>query len=126
MEEKKKELDSLKNEMKALYKELIEESKGRYDYNYTRKDPSKESFCDIVKMINDKANEIDKLEPGLFFRQQMGSIMHKEVKYVEHHKCDYAANKKLTVANRNKLEGLMKTAISKIRLTFYDLLKDIE
>ncbi len=74
---KENEIITLKEELKALYKRLLEEQKGPYGTNFMPRDPSPDTYVLLAKNLINKASAICKHDQNFCNLQELGSIKMK-------------------------------------------------
>lgn len=112
-------------EIRSLFRELIEEEKGRINLTARRiVPPNGYEYAQKAKDLYDKTIELESIN-SKYSAWHLKFIMEKEVERVNLHKHEYNGNtpKAKSVA---KLQQLMHKATLSIKRSLYDILEDIQ
>ena len=115
------------NEIRALFKELIEEENERYDILTKRTIyPRNFIYVSKAKELFDKAVELEKIN-SKYSTHKLKLVFNKELYFVEHH--EYKYKKGSLIPNSKsitELQNFMHNATCNIKLYFHDVLGDIK
>ena len=115
------------DEIRALFKELIEEENERYDIPTKRTIYSRNFvYVSKAKELFTKAVELEKID-NKYSTHELKTVFNKELYFVEHHEYKY---KKGTLTPSSKsiteLQNYMHKATCYIRRSLFDVLGDIK
>ena len=114
------------NEIRALFKELIEEENERYDILTKRTIyPRNFIYVSKAKELFDKAVELEKIN-SKYSTHELKLVFNKEFDFLEHHEYKYKKDSLIpTGKSISELQNFMHKATYHIKLYFYDVLGDI-
>lgn len=117
----------LKDEIRALFKELIEEENERYDIP-TKRTIYPRNFVYVSKAneLFAKAVELEEIDTK-YSTHELKTVFNKELYFVEHHKYKYKKDS-LTPTGKSisELQNFMHNATYHIKLYYYNVLGDIK
>ena len=115
------------DDIRALFKELIEEEDERYDILTKRAIyPRNYVYVSKAKELFAKAVELEKIDIK-HSTHDLKTIFNKELYFVEHHEYKYKKDSLIpTGKSISELQNLMHNASYHIKLYFYDVLGDIK
>lgn len=116
----------LKDEIRALFKELIEEEDERYDIPTKRTIyPRNFVYVSKAKELLAKAVELEKIDTK-HSTHELKTVFNKELYFVEHHEYKYKKDSLIpTVKSMNELQNFMHNATCHIKRYLFDILGDI-
>ena len=114
-------------EIRAIFKELIEEEKGRFDIPTMRIIyPRNHVYVIKAKELYSKALELEKLD-SKYYTEQLKDVMGDEVDMVDRYDYEYKKGQNTPKGKSiTKMQNLMHDATYHIQLYFYEVLGDIE
>ena len=115
------------DDIRALFKELIEEEDEHYDILTKRAIyPRNYVYVSKAKELFAKAVELEKIDTK-HSTHDLKTIFNKELYFVEHHEYKYKKDSLIpTGKSISELQNLMHNASYHIKLYFYDVLGDIK
>lgn len=114
------------NEIRSLFKQLIEIKDGRYILNFRYKlPPDNYEYTQTAEELISKAHELSALNDN-FDSSRLWSVNDKEVKTIASYELEYHPNGKVREESIDELKGLMHNATSHIKLNFMEVLGDIK
>lgn len=120
-------IDSLKGEIISLFKELLQEPKGRYapgsGYRVVL-DPDSYYYCKIADGLIDKALELASCDSSII-SGNLGSTLHREIDSVRAHKYQYEKDGKPTARSKMELVHFMNKANCQLKQDLYEILKNV-
>ncbi|MCR4834929.1 MAG: hypothetical protein K5899_00870 [Bacteroidaceae bacterium] len=115
----------LKNEIRSLFNELVEEEKERFDFvTMSTRYPRNYFYVNKAKELYNKAIELEKVN-SKYSTEHLKLIFNKEIYFVEHHEYKYKG-RRIIKKSVDELQKYMHNATYHIKLYFYDVLGDIE
>ncbi len=117
----------LKDEIRALFKELIEEEDERYDIPTKRTIyPRNFVYVSKAKELFAKAVELEKID-SKYSTHELKTVFNKELYFVEHHEYKYKKDSSIpTSKSISELQNFMHNATYHIKLYYYNVLGDIK
>lgn len=117
----------LKDEIRALFKELIEEEDERYDIPTKRTIyPRNFVYVSKAKELFAKAVELEKID-SKYSTNELKTVFNKELYFVEHHEYKYKKDSSIpTSKSISELQNFMHNATYHIKLYYYNVLGDIK
>lgn len=120
-------IESLKGEIISLFKELLQEPKGRYapssGFRFVL-DPDSYYYCKTADNLVDKALELASHDDSLI-SGNLGSTLNHEIATIRVHKYQYGKDGRPTTKSKLELEHLMNKANEQIKLDLHEILKDV-
>ena len=120
--------EQLKEEIRHLYYELLQECNGRYlnnDFMHWH-EPSGMTYYRNAEELVKKVISLHKLN-GKYDASRLLHTFNKEVEFVRDYKYEYEHGKnKIKPSSIKKMQELMDKASSQIKLDFYDVLGDVK
>ncbi len=120
--------EQLKEEIRHLYYELLQERNGRYlnnDFMHWH-EPSGMTYYRNAEELVKKVISLHKLN-GKYDASRLLHTFNKEVEFVRDYKYENENGKnKIKPSSINKMQELMYRASSQIKLDFYDVLGDVK
>lgn len=115
------------DEIRALFKELIEEENERYDIPTKRTIfPRNFVYVSKAKELFAKAVELEKID-SKYSTHELKTVFNKELFFVEHHEYKYKKDSLIpTVKSISELQNFMHNATYHIKLYYYSALGDIK
>lgn len=120
-------IESLKSEIISLFKELLQEPKGRYALGSGYRvmlAPDSYYYCKIADSLIDKALELASYDSSII-SGNLGSTLHREIDSVRTHKYQYEKDGKPTVKSKMELEHFMNKANCQLKQDLYEILKNV-
>lgn len=114
------------DDIRTLFKELIEEEDERYD-NSTKRPmyPRNTVYVNKVQELICKASELENND-SKYSTHELKTILGKELYYIENHKYKYEKGTLIPCGKSlNEIQNLMHNATYHIKLYLYDVLGDI-
>ena len=117
----------LKDEIRALFKELIEEEDERYDISTKRTIfPRNFVYVSKVKELFAKAVELEKID-SKYSTHELKTVFNKELYFVEHHEYKYKKDSLIPSSKSiSELQNFMHNATYHIKSYYYNVLGDIK
>lgn len=121
--------EQLIDEIRQLFHELIEEEKERYipgtNYRFTLP-PDNYRYYKTAEKLSLAAHELCKINHK-YSSHELDETIRNEVSDIERFEYKFdSGSKEPTAKSKNELIGLMRNATTHIRISFYDVLGDIE
>ncbi len=121
--------EQLKNAIRGLFIELIQEEKGRYvpgsNYQFILP-PDNYFYCKKARELVEKAHQLSDIKKT-YNADYLDKVLDKEVDMVKRHTLRYRRDtNKPTIESVNERVSLMHDATYHIKLYFSDVLGDIE
>ena len=115
------------DEIRALFKELIEEENERYDIPTKRTIyPRNLVFVSKANELFAKAVELEKID-SKYSTHELKTVFNKELYFVEHHEYKYKKDSSIpTSKSISELQNVMHNATFHIKLYYYNVLGDIK
>ncbi len=115
------------DEIRALFKELIEEEDERYDIPTKRTIfPRNFVYVSKAKELFAKAVELEKID-SKYSTHELKTVFNKELFFVEHNEYKYKKDSLIpTVKSISELQNFMHNATYHIKLYYYSVLGDIK
>ncbi len=115
------------DEIRALFKELIEEEDERYDIPTKRTIyPRNLVFVSKANELFAKAVELEKID-SKYSTHELKTVFNKELYFVEHHEYKYKKDSSIpTSKSISELQNVMHNATFHIKLYYYNVLGDIK
>ena len=115
------------DEIRALFKELIEEKEERYDISTKRTIyPRNFVYVSKAKELFAKAVELEKID-SKYSTHELKTVFNKELYFVEHHEYKYKKDSSIpTSKSISELQNFMHNATYHIKLYYYNVLGDIK
>ena len=114
------------DEIRALFKELIEEENERYDIPTKRTIyPRNFVYVSKAKELFTKAVELEGIDTK-YSTHELKTVFNKELYFVEHHEYKYKKDSSIpTSKSISELQNFMHNATYHIKLYYYNVLGDI-
>lgn len=115
------------DEIRALFKELIEEENERYDIPTKRTIyPRNFVYVSKAKELFAKAVELEKID-SKYSTHELKTVFNKELYFVEHHEYKYKKDSSIpTSKSISELQNFMHNATYHIKSYYYNVLGDIK
>ena len=115
------------DEIRVLFKELIEEENERFDITTRRTIyPCNYVYVRKAKELLAKAVDLEKIY-SRYSTYELKTVFSKELYFVEHHEYKYKKDSLIPTAKSiTELQKLMHNATYHIKLFFYEVLGDIK
>ena len=115
------------DEIRALFKELIEEENERYDIPTKRTIfPRNFVYVSKAKELFAKAVELEKID-SKYSTHELKTVFNKELYFVEHHEYKYKKDSSIpTSKSISELQNFMHNATYHIKLYYFSVLGDIK
>ena len=115
------------DEIRALFKELIEEENERYDIPTKRTIyPRNFVYVSKAKELFAKAVELEKIDTK-YSTHELKTLFNKELYCVDHHEYKYKKDSLIpTSKSISELQNFMHNATYHIKLYYYNVLGDIK
>ena len=117
----------LKDEIRALFKELIDEENERYDIPAKRTIyPRNFVYVSKANELFAKAVELEKIDTK-YSTHELKTVFNKELYFVEHHEYEYKKDSLIpTGKSISELQNLMHNATCHIKRYLFDILGDMK
>lgn len=117
----------LKDEIRVLFKELIEEEDERYDISTKRTIfPRNFVYVSKAKELFAKAVELEKID-SKYSTHELKTVFNKELYFVEHHEYKYKKDSLIPSSKSiSELQKFMHNATYHIKSYYYNVLGDIK
>ena len=115
------------DEIRALFKELIEEEDERYDIPTKRTIfPRNFVYVSKAKELFAKAVELEKID-SKYSTHELKTVFNKELYFVEHHEYKYKKDSSIpTSKSISEMQNFMHNATYHIKSYYYNVLGDIK
>lgn len=115
------------DEIRSLFKEMIEEEDERFDIVTKRTIyPRNYMYVSKAKDLLAKTIELEKINRK-YSTYELKSVFNKELYFVDKHQYEYEKNSLIPRAKSvNELQNLMHNATHHIQMYFFDVLGDIK
>ncbi|MBR6197504.1 MAG: hypothetical protein IKQ72_07870 [Bacteroidaceae bacterium] len=121
--------EQLKEKIRHLYGELLQECKGRYLHNDNKHwhEPNGYYYYKLAEELVDVANELYKLNHIFELNvQHLNHTFGKEVEYVRDYNYEYErGGMEIKTSSLNEMQSLMNKASNQIKLDLYQILGDV-
>ena len=116
--------DILKNEIRNLFRDIIEEEEIRFDITTKRTIyPRNFAYVSKAKELYAKAVELENINSN-YSTYELKSVLNKEIYLVEHHEYKYKDGR-INEKSVTELQNYMHNATKHIQMYFYEVLGDI-
>ena len=113
------------DEIRALFKELLEEENERYDIPTKRTIyPRNFVYVSKAKELYAKAVELENINSN-YSTYELKNVLNKEIYFVEHHEYKYKDGR-INEKSVTELQNYMHNATKRIQMYFHEVLGDIE